>query len=594
MRTLLALSALGCLLCCGAALSLAQDAPATPAPSKETAAEPAPLSIDAEIARVWARDGITPAKPASDEEFLRRVYLDTVGAPPSYAEALAFLDDRAPDKRARLINDLLMDPRWGQHFGTQWALLLSNRDGNPLSGNQWFANWIAGELNNGTGFDKIMRRIVTAQGDLADNPAIVPYFADGQGIQLADLAGKLSRGLRGVQIQCAQCHDHHYDPALTQKVFEGYASWFAVTRAQVDNSMQPARAYVFEEPGAVKRVVDLYNKRMTLRAEQREQVEAYWRFIQPSTPDGARAEHKDAAAWRTQFADWLVSDDNKQTRRYVANRLWSFAFGSGIVNPVDDFTPVNSASHPELLDWLADLLRDSGWNLRALYRAMLNSRAYQLSSAGADKKAQPWHFAAYPVRQLSADQFIGALLNLMSDRQIADNVKQSRDAALDRFAAELARNKQAADEGKVEPNRPRYKYDLAAWEKFSKGFKAIPARTYITRFGAGRFAALSQDDEMNASEGFTGSIDQALLVLNGAFTNGLAANTPEGLLGRITREFAADRRIEAVYLHVLSRRPTEAEARRAGDFMAANGNKPQAAEDLLFALLMTTEFGTNH
>jgi hypothetical protein len=225
---------------------------------------------------------------------------------------------------------------------------------------------------------------------------------------------------------------------------------------------------------------------------------------------------------------------------------------------------------------------------------MLNSRAYQLSSAGADKKAAPWHFAAYPVRQLSTDQFIGALLNLMSDKQIADNVKQVRDNALDRYAAELAKNKQAADEGKYEPNRPRYRYDLQAWDKFSRGFRAMDPRAYLTRFGAARFAALSQDDERNASEGFTGSIDQALLVLNGNFTNGLAASTPEGLLARISKDFTADKRIEVLYLHVLSRRPTETEQHRAREFLAAQANRAQAMEDLLFALLMTTEFGTNH
>jgi len=590
MRTLLALSALGCLLSFMAAYSFAQDAPV-----KETRAEPAPFSVDAEIEAVWKRDGIKPAPPASDEEFLRRVYLDTVGVPPTYAEAVAFLDDKAPDKRARLVNNLLMDPRWGQHFGAQWALLLANRDANPLSGWQWFANWIGTELNKGTGFDKIMRQIVTARGDLADNPAIAPYFADGQGIQLADLTGKISKGLRGVQVQCAQCHDHHYDPALTQKVFEGYASWFAVTRAAVDNNIQPARAYVFEDPGAVKKVIDAYNRRMLLKPDQREQVELYWRFIQPSTPDGTRAEQKDADQWRSKFADWMVADNNVQTRRYVANRIWSFAFGTGIVNPVNDFTPLNTASHPELLDGLADLLRDNGWNLRGLYRAILNSRTYQLSSARPAAKDEPWHYASYPVRQLSADQFIGALLNLMSDKQVNDTVKQIRNDALDRYTTTLTKAKQDADAGKYEPNRPRYTYDLAAWGKFSEGFKAISPRTYITRFGAGRFAALSQDDEMNSSEGFTGSIDQALLVLNGTFTNGLAASTPDGLLGRISTGFdSTEKRVEAIYLHVLSRRPSAKEARRALEFLSEQKNRQQAGEDLLFALLMTTEFGTNH
>lgn len=591
MRILLASTAACALICLAAARALA-DKPAA------ADAQPAPdltATIDAELGKVWARDGVQPAQPASDEEFLRRVYLDTVGVPPTYDEAIRFLDDARPDKRARLIDTLLADDRSGLHFANQWALPLVRRDPGPISGGQLFAQWMAGEINAGKGFDSIARAIVTAQGVVSDNPAIVPYFADGEGIMLADLTGKLNKALRGVQVQCAQCHDHPYDPVLTQKAFEGFASWFAVTKGVVDNDYQPARAYVMQDPSGVRKVIDLYNKRMTLKPEQRQQVELYWRYIQPGTPDGTTASQDDPGAWRSKYADWLLADKNTQTRRYVANRMWSFAFGTGLVNPVDDFTPLTTASHPELLDALADSLPRTGWNLKTLFRAILNSRAYQLSSRNADPKAQAWHFAAYPVRQLSAEQFLGALLNLLADKQVAEVVKSTRESALAKYAADLAQAKKDAQEGKAGPNAQRYKYDLEGFDKMRRQFEAMPMRWYIARFGAGRYAALSQDDEMNASEGFTGSVDQALVVMNGSFTNGLAASTPDSVLGRVSAGFAGtDKRIEALYLHALSRRPTAAELQRMVKFSQEQDSRRFAGEDILFALLMSTEFATNH
>ncbi|MBK9974728.1 MAG: DUF1553 domain-containing protein [Planctomycetes bacterium] len=591
MRILLASTAACALLSLLAARALADK----PQPRPAEPSDSLTALIDTELAKVWARDGIAPAAPATDEEFLRRVYLDTVGVPPTYEEATRFLGEPQAGKRAHLIDALLADERSGLHFANQWALTLVRRDPGPISGGQLFAQWMAAEINAGKGFDSIARAIVTAQGALYDNPAIVPYFADGEGIMLADLTGKLNKALRGVQVQCAQCHDHPYDPALTQKAFEGFASWFAITKGAVDNDYQPARAYVMQDPAAVKKVIDLYNKRMTLKPEQRQQVELYWRYIQPSTPDGTTASQDDPAAWRGKYADWLLADQNKQTRRYVANRMWSFAFGTGLVNPVDDFTPLNTASHPELLDALADFLPRNGWNLKALFRAILNSRAYQLSSRKPDPKAQAWHFAAYPVRQLSAEQFLGALLNLLADKQVQDVVKATRETALAKYAEDLAKAQKDAQEGKSAPNTQRYKYDPEGFDKLRKQFEAMPMRWYIARFGAGRYAALSQDDEMNASEGFTGSIDQALVVMNGSFTNGLAASTPDSVLGRVTSGFeGTEKRIQALYLHTLSRKPTAAELQRMVKFSQEQDSKQWAGEDILFALLMSTEFATNH
>ncbi|MCA8913667.1 MAG: DUF1549 domain-containing protein, partial [Planctomycetes bacterium] len=351
--------------------------------------------IDTEIAAVWKRDKIKPADKSSDAEFMRRAYLATVGVPPDYNEAVAFLDSKDKDKRDKLIDRLVDDPRFGQHMADQWVVLLTPRRSDQLSGANLMAQWFAEEINKDTGMNTLIREIITAEGELVDNPAIVPYFADGQAAMFTDLIGKFSKNLMGVQIQCAECHDHPYDENLTQKSFQGMAAFLTATRPQIDNSMRPARAFVetnTDGPKKILKAAAMYDK---LRPDQKAQVDKYINYVKPVTLDGAEEQTRDPSVWRGKLAAWMIDDANDQTRRYVANRIWAIAFGSGLLNPVDDFNPLNEPSHPELLNALADDLKANKWSVKRLYRSILKSDTWQLSSEGAPKKAERWHFASY-------------------------------------------------------------------------------------------------------------------------------------------------------------------------------------------------------
>lgn len=545
--------------------------------------------IDAEIDKVLKRDGIKPAARASDEQFLRRVYLDTVGAPPSIAEARAFLDSRQPDKREKLIDALVDDPRFARHMANEWSVLLTPRSDQALNGGHLFAQWLAGRIQDNAGMHSIIREIVTASGELVDNAAIVPYFADGQGELPTNVIGKLSRGLTGVQIQCAECHDHPYDPDFSQKDFQGMTAFVVAARGTVDNRYQPARISLRDDPTVPKRVLDAKKRYASLNKEQQAQVDFYLPYVTPVTPDGTAADTRDPANWRNKLAAWMTDDANPQTRRYVANRVWAIAFGSGLLNPVDDFNPINEASHPELLDALADDLKANQWSLKRLYRAILKSQAWQRASTPVND-AQRWHFASYPVRQLTSEQFINTLIGLLSEKQLADLVQTSRDAGLDRAVTDL-KTREAADR---KAGNTYTQYDHNALARFAEQFKAMDARWWITRWAAGRYARISGDDEMTASEGFTQTIDQALAVMNGQFTNSLAGRGDDSLLRRIVAEYPESQRIEALYLTILSRKPTGAESALLAKHFAEAKDKTAAAEDLLFALLMTTELATNH
>ena len=554
------------------------------APLAETAPPDLSQRIDAEIAKVWKRDGIKPAAASDDAEFLRRVYLDTVGEPPTYTETVRFLDSDQPNKRDALIDALIADPRFGRHMANHWSNLLTPRRPDALSANHLFAQWLAHEINTDVGFDSIIRDVITAEGALVDKPAIVPYFAGGEAVPFTDMIGRFSKSLMGVQIQCAECHDHPYDEKITQKSFQGMAAFLTATQAVVDNQVQPARIYVranTDAPNRVLRAAEMYDK---LNKEQQAQVDMYINYVKPVTLDGREIDTRAPAQWRAELARWMGS--NEQTRLYVANRLWAIAFGSGLVNPVDDFHALNEASHPELLQLLANELKNH-FSIKRLYRAILKSSTWQLSGKQPPAKAERWHFASYPARPLSAEQFIASLLGLMLDSQVNALVKQSRD---DGLVAAIARLKELKEAG-----GGNVTYDVPTMNRYAEQFKRMDGRWYIARWAAGRYASLSQDDEMSDGESFSMSITQALAVMNGQFTNELAGNGPDSLLQRITRDFETyDARVDALYLHVLARRPTDAERKRLEALFKNSASPTAAAEDLLFALLMTTEFATNH
>ena len=549
--------------------------------------------IDSELEKVWKRDRIKPAPASSDAEFLRRVYLETVGAPPTYNEAAAFLDSNDKLKRDKLIDQLVADPRFGQRMADQWTVLLTPRRADALSGGHLFAQWLAGEINGGTGMQTIIREVVLAEGDLVDNPQIVPWFAEGAGARFTDMIGKLSKSFTGVQIQCAECHDHPYDEDITQKSFQGMAAFLTATQPLIDNNLRPARAYIrtnADGPNKILKAAAMYDK---LNKDQKVQVDMYIDYVKPMTLDGVAADTRDPTVWRSKLAAWMTSDKNTQTRRYVANRIWASAFGSGIVNPVDDFNEFNEPSHPELLNALGDDLRDNAWNVKRLYRAILKSKAWQCSSE-ATPKAERWHFASYPVRPLTPEQFLNTLLGLLDKPQLDKLVQDNLHGALDKAVADL-KAAEAAQKKSKDKNRQYYQYDIATMNRYAELFGAMDGRWFISRWAAGRYASLSQDDEMNSEENFTMSINQALAVMNGQFTNALAGSGKDSLLERISSTFDGyDERIEALYLIVLSRRPTAAEQKWLNDYFKEAESPTLAAEDLLYALLMTTEFGTNH
>lgn len=572
--------------------SAAQETPPDKTTTTSTPEREVSNRIDAEIKKVWERDELKPADQCSDEEFIRRVYLDTVGLPPTADEVVAFLADKDKEKRRKLIAKLVDDERFGEHLADKWTDILIGRSGRDYGGStHLFAIWLAEQINADRKFSDIMYDMVVAEGSLSENPAIAIYTREVP-FKTANAAGLVTKNLTGVQIQCAECHDHLYEPAWTMDVFNGVASFWSPIQLRLNARSLPVDPAINDTPRAPNFREGQLER---LPAEQREALKVAMRYNEPVTLDGTAIQTDDRRFWRPAMAKWMIGDENKQTAKYMANRFWSFAFGMGILNPIDDFNSFNEASHPELLDYLGQDLIDNDYDIKRLYRAILNSKTYQLSSADSPKGAELWHFASAPVRQLSPEQFFGTFVEIAGGDDLARAYRMRAGSPADQIKRRVQSRMKQMENNPDDPNAREYEYSEESLDRFVGWYEKMDATWFMRRSMAQGYALIGNDDEMNEADGFSLTIDQALLVMNGDVTNNLSGSRRGTLIWKLMNELKDDdKRLERLYLTVLSRKPTSSELRTMKSFIKEDKNKTQAYEDIMFALLATTEFSTNH
>ena len=309
---------------------------------------------------VWdklAALGIPPSGPADDAEFLRRVYLDTIGTLPTAAEARAFLADKDAAKRAKLIDALLARSEYADYWSMKWAdLLRVDRDAVTPKAAVAITRWLRREFAENRPFDRFAHDILTARGNTAREGPAALYAV----IQTPEeLSRSVAQLFCGVRIACAQCH-HHPSARWGQDDYFALAGFYSgVTRKPLPGG----GTGIADGPGA-----DLKNPRTNL--------------VVPARALGVPkpSDFTTNADRRTALADWMTGPENPFFAPAIANRLWAHYFGRGLVEPLDDFRPTNPATNEPLLTELAKHLRDGKYDLKAFTRTLLNSQAYQLSS----------------------------------------------------------------------------------------------------------------------------------------------------------------------------------------------------------------------
>ena len=503
--------------------------------------EPPRNFIDEEVWRKLRRLSILPSERSSDHEFLRRVCLDLTGTLPPPRRVREFLDSGDPRKRDQLIATLLNSPEYIDYWTFRLADLfrVSHEQGGREKVKIYW-EWIRDTIARNKPFDQVARERMSGQG--YNGPTRHLWGADE--IRLPqDVMTEQARVFLGRRLDCAQCHDHPFD-SWTQDQFWGMTGFFKnltyfwTSMAAVDDPLG------HEEFGADSRL---------LHPRTKQEVQAVY-------PDGRPLPVEARADPRPRLADWFTSSDEFLFEEAIVNRFWSYFFGRGIVDPVDDFRLTNPPSHPDLLRKLARYFRSSGYDLRSLIRLIVQSNTYQRSRR--PNHTNPGDGANYSralPRSLDAEILLDMICQITGIPEVFDG-KDEREYGGRLPAGTRAMNIVNPD---LHPSRFLDIYGR-------------PSRLAVPERKAG--ASLTQALHMLAGPTYTGKL-----------------SGKGGRIDRLLRSPASDREIvEEFYLAALSRFPTLEETGQLVEMVGARPSRKQALEDLLWGVIASREFAYNH
>lgn len=499
--------------------------------------------IDQFIDEKLQRLHIQPSAPVGDAGFLRRVSLDLTGQPPAPEQVRAFVSDPAPSrlKRSRAIDKLIASPAFVDHWTVKFAdLLQNNRKYLGEKGAYAFQEWIRQNIAANTPYDKFVKELLLSRGSSYDNPAANFYRVTRESKPTME---KTTQVFLGVRMVCAQCHDHPFERWTQNQYFEMAAFFSAVG---LRPGFEVGEEIIYDQ----RQEYDLKHPKDGRVVKPNFLVAATLASTQPTAiPSDA---HR-----REALADWVTSKQNPFFARSTANRVWSYFFGRGIIDPVDDIRASNPPSNAALLDALTKDFVASGFDLRHLMKTIANSRAYQ-----AGIETNEWNetdrdnFSHAVPRRLSAEQLMDALTLSTGVRPRLPEVPPETKAA--QF---------------VDPHVGK------------EGFLDLfgrPARESACE--CERRSDLSLPQALNLVNGKT--ISDAVADSNGRITKAI-------LSGRPDREI-----IEELYLASLSRTPTAEETEQAMKYLSGSGEtaggRAERTQDLLWALVNSKAFLYNH
>lgn len=415
--------------------------------------------IDDLLAKDWAKNKLKPNPPASNEVFVRRIYLDVVGRIPTFRETDEFLKSQSGTRRAELIDKLLASEGYVQHYFNFWADILRaqtqpQNGGGSVSGIA-YTNYIKESLRTNKTYDQFVRELVSAQGNVWANGAIGYYIRD-RDMPLDNMAATV-RVFLGTRIECAQCHNHPFDKWSQMQFYEMAAFTYGVNSNDYNGgSMKGVRNLLKEHEQDMRQKIkeaggktnpELMKEQEKLRVQSKHVNEALNKVRDPlryttlevreralqlpmdyKYPDakpkatvlpavmmGGKVESKESASMLDAYAKWIASPENPRFTNVVANRLWKKHFGQGLIEPVDELMDNTVATNPDLMTWLEKYMVSVNYDMKAYLRAVLNTQAYQNSVTREEVPAGvAFHFTGPLLRRLSAEQMWDSFVALIN------------------------------------------------------------------------------------------------------------------------------------------------------------------------------------
>lgn len=335
---------------------------------------------------------LPPAPLCTDDEFLRRAFLDTAGILPTPEEGQAFLADTSPDKREKLIEKLLVRPEFVDYWTYKWSdlLLVSSRK-LPAKGMWAFNQWIRESVAKNKPWDQFAREILTANGSTLHNGA-ANYFVLHK--DTIDLTETTSQAFLGMSITCARCHNHPLEK-WTQNEYYGFANLFA--RVRMKNGDLPTETLVYSSEAG-----DINHPRLGVP-------------VPPKPLDAAPMGLDSPEDRRARLAQWLTAPENPYFARAFVNRVWRSYYGRGLVEAEDDLRLTNPPSNEKLMAAVTKDFTNNGFDIRRLMRNILNSATYQrTSTVPAGAPSDPRYYATYLPRRLPAEVMLDAIAQATS------------------------------------------------------------------------------------------------------------------------------------------------------------------------------------
>ncbi|MSQ93902.1 MAG: DUF1553 domain-containing protein [Gemmataceae bacterium] len=480
---------------------------------------------------------IQPSEVCSDQEFVRRAYLDVCGILPNQQEVSAFLTSKAADKRAKLIDELLDRPEYADFWTLKWSdVFRSTRKTIQVKGTHVFQKWLRNHVDKNTGFDQIVYEVITSGGSTYSNPAANYYRISRDPTTLAETTAQLFFGIR---MQCAKCHNHPFE-RWTQDDYYSMAAFFNRVKYRTDPvdagdpKLKNGAEYVY-----VDRAGELNNPRTGKAMAPK--------FMGGAFPDIAPGRDR-----RESLGKWMSQGDNPFVPKSIVNRIWFHLMGRGIVDPVDDFRDSNPSANDDLLNALSKDFVDKKWDAKHLLRTIMNSRTYQLSAQTNEfNKDDNKYFSHAVTKLLTAEQLFDALC------QVTEVPEKFAGHPLGTRSVQLP-------DGEV--NHP-----------FLKTF-GQPARELACE--------CEREGDSNLA--------QALQLINGPAVNDRLRNA-NNRIGKLIAAKKTDKEIVAdLFLTTLSRTPTVTEESAMLGHVSAATDRRRAWEDVHWALINSKEFLFRH
>jgi hypothetical protein len=483
------------------------------------------------------RLNVLPSTLSTDEEFLRRVTLDTIGRLPTPEERTAFLADRAQDKRAKLIDALLDKPEFADLRTLRLCDLLRvnpRKLGNngPLADRAAtiFYEWVWKSVSANKPWDQFVREIITARGSTYQNGPACFYRVERTA---NDRMENIGQAFLGVRMSCARCHKHPFDRWTTDDYWN-FAAFCGKVAARGGRLID--ETIISYNPGAQTR-----NQSVNGRNKGK---------VAPATFLGDAEPAQPAEDMLLNLADWMTDPKNKFFARATVNRLWSYYFGRGVIHPVDDMRETTPESVPGLLDALAGELAREKYDVKKVIRLILNSRTYQLSAVPNESNRQDDEFFShFRPRPMPAQ----VLLDMINQ---AAGVEEQ----------------------------------LGTFPERSRAVQAsLPVRTpFLNAFGISHREFLADIDPK-----LEPNLVQTLMMINSPYIEGKIRQGRA--VADVVKETKTDEElVTSLYLKTLCRPPSTTEMAKALGILKANANRRETAQDMLWALLTAREFYFNH